>query len=273
MIIVNFLKIVFRLTRFEGWISKLPGYTVATYAIMALGAQSLSYPQSMGFLYLIGHLVTGYVGNDIADWGTDMISGDSREIHSFSSRGRISIFIVFCVLHFWLMIYIAGDNMSCLIILGTLFVLHLLYSFPPRFKNRGIFGILSSAFNQWVAPFLAFLILAKEVIVSSEMKIGALLIVFWLFAVGCNGAVRHQIHDFSFDTNNVGTFVQEFGVGAAFRILPVIQGVAIISPALFFMFISFTEALVVFFGMSSFAIYHTLYYKRLRIYGRREVAT
>ena len=261
------VELYIQAVRLKAWVSKFPGFIVAVFCMLIASKEIESSILFWSLVFLIGHLATGYIANDIADWELDLSSDDKRDIHQLTKSGAYAYFGFWLILHMLTNVYMAIAFQPWVIIVFILLLLfHMAFSFFPRLKSLGIIGVISSAFYQWVAPFLVYFILTS-VQVSGSNPILPILLILWLFVVGCNGAIRHQLHDYYRDSGKVKNLVQQIGVEKASKLLPLCQALSAIIPGLSFLFLAPTDAFSITVCASSFAVYHTMYYKRLKTYG------
>lgn len=250
--------LLLRMLRVEAWVSKIPGFFVAVLALALykpITEEELLW--STGFL--LTHLCTGYLINDIADWNSDLASGDERTMHRLGRRIGYVVLLIFTGLHLLVCTEIAIAAPSRWVLLLGLTTLHFIYSVPPRLKSRGIWGVISSAINQWVAPFA---VLVMQIGLGKPEAV----LIAWLCLIGINGAVRHQMRDYYRDSiGEVQTFVRRIGPVQAVRLLYWIQRLVISVPLLLLLFLPLPKALVALVDTIGFTVYHTLYYKRLGV--------
>jgi 4-hydroxybenzoate polyprenyltransferase len=258
---IQTLRILLSALRTEAWISKFPGFFTAVLTLILAHQQSPN--ETMLFysiLFLLGQMITGYVINDLADWEHDRAAGDSRAIHQLPQPVAAVFAGSLMGLQILLILITPCPWQPKAVMLG-LTGLHPTYSFPPRLKHRGGLSVISSSVNQWVAPFLVFGLLTGT---AQSLIFGVLLV--WLFGIGCNGAIRHQIRDVQRDENRSHTFVQAVGIRHAVHYLRGVQIACFLLPLVSFPLLlsapTAGNAIVV---TESFALYHLLYHKRLAI--------
>lgn len=249
--------------RIEAWISKFPPFFLACFLLMSV-SDRVTFPQLFLIsIFLFTHLISGYIANDVADWDKDMVAGDARAIHQLGKKLAWQIMAIAVLVHLIVIAIIAKSNFWILGILLGFTTLHLMYSFPPRFKNLGFASAVSSSFNQWLAAFYTFALIYPYTQPDPAILLGA-----WMFVMGLNGAIRHQINDYHHDRQLTNTAVQGLGVPRSLKILKVIQWLACgVLPLVSYLILpSIEEASVFALTLASFAIYHTMYYKRLQIH-------
>jgi 4-hydroxybenzoate polyprenyltransferase len=255
------LRTLLNALRTEAWISKLPGFFIAVLTLTLAHHRSPNETMLLySILFLLGHMATGYVSNDLADWNHDRAAGDSRAIHRLSKSVSAVFAGTLMILQVSLILMMPCSWQIKLVML-VLTGLHQIYSFPPRLKHRGGLSVISSSVNQWVAPFLVFGLLTE----TTQSLVFYVLLV-WLFGIGCNGAIRHQIRDFQRDENRSHTFVQAVGLDFAVSYLRGVQIACFLLPLLSFpLLLSAASACNAIVITESFALYHLLYHKRLAV--------
>lgn len=248
--------------RVEGWISKLPALVLAAYAVGALvDVPSSAVSYAVGFCCL--HLALGYTANDLADWRHDVAAGDKRAAHRGGRRRLAGLVIALAVIN---ALYLAAGLWHGQLWpawYGALTVaLGFTYSFPPRLKGRGLLGVLFSAYIQWVTP-MTMVLLAPGVRVNGVSGAALLAVVLlWLFSLGCHGALRHQIRDYDADLGRTATYAVVRGLTTTGRLLTVSR-VAVLCCCGTVAFIAPGPAgLASALSLTSFSVYHLIYYKR-----------
>ncbi len=248
-----------KILRFEAWVSKYPGFAVALLVSVINQVPYTADNIILALLIMTGHLATGYIANDLADWDTDIKAGDNRELHKLTKNAATILVCAICFAYILTIFYLTSTFVFLICFVS--FILHLSYSFFPRFKNRGILSVISSSLNQWVAPFVIYMVIENTF--TSNYGVLSLLVVC-LFLMGINGAISNQIRDYYRDQNQTETFVQKLGdPKKGLTLLRANQIMCIIAPLTFLIIVPPATALVSIIILITYVVYHTLYYKGL----------
>jgi 4-hydroxybenzoate polyprenyltransferase len=256
------LRRIDRLCRLDAWASKLPPFCIAVLIAGDIPAPAFC----AGFAFLVVHLASGYVANDVAEWDTDIAAGDAKPLHRLGTKQAWLLLLPLsgaAVASATAGALVAGNALPVLVG-GSSIVAHFGYSFWPRLKARGSFGVVSSAFNQWVAAYAYTLSLVNGSDFGREGRgylVGVLLT--WLLALGIHGSLRHQFRDFDYDLGRTATFAARVGRAntlGAVRIARLAVVTLSLTPC--FLFPNW-EGVRMTCILTSFAVYHLVYYKRL----------
>lgn len=269
------LRLLIDLVRVDAWISKLPALAIAllcldgVFALDPAGAISIV----LGLATL--HLAIGYVANDLADWEYDIEASDERVAHSYGQRTLASVLMILIAIMLSAIaaLWLWGTSLASLGIALAVCATGFTYSFGPRFKDRAFAGVVFSSLTQWVFPYLVVIPLLETETdqLRSFLLVGALGL--WLLLLGVHGALRHQLRDLPRDFGRRSTFAVVRGPRVTLRAVRTVRmllAVACAAPAA--VFIGNPIGLQCSLVISTFAVYHAVYHKRLALHSGESFA-
>jgi 4-hydroxybenzoate polyprenyltransferase len=150
-------------------------------------------------------LTYGFVINDIGDKESDIAAGKLKDIQKYSKKKSSLIISLLTVGFLFIPIFFGGVLIMVLSVF--IFFLATFYSLKPlRFKERGILGILVADISSRSALFLIF-----GLFISAQ-PLNILFFMGWLFVIGFQDELNHQLVDISADKKSgAKTWVQVVG--------------------------------------------------------------
>lgn len=200
------------------WLYKIPPLFAVAYAEVLL--LDLPFTQAIVIvlaLVFISVCAAGYghVINDIFDVEVDQQVGKHNSMARFSPWQRALFCLALTGLGFSLPVLMNFGTLA-LSLLGINYLLPTLYSAPPcRFKEKGIFGILSDAAGAHAIPTLFIATTFAHLVATPPLQVTGLAIAAtaWSFFAGIRGILLHQLWDRDDDLRSgVKTFVTESNV-------------------------------------------------------------
>jgi len=213
--LLNLLRYSVRLARFREWWEKLLHVAGSAFLLWVYsGRRGIDV---CGFsLYVVGVLcllLGGYAINDAADFSKDRLSGrDDGGL--IPCRKHSLIVALMALLAGILLLFAATSELLPRMITIVTLLIGIEYSLRPlRFKERGVWGVITGAAMQRPALFVIF-----AAMLGVWNWLGTVLVV-WLFCGGVLGMLGHQILDCQNDrTCGVHTFVTLHGSRLALRL-------------------------------------------------------
>lgn len=181
-----------------------------------------------------------FVVNDVSDKEIDISAGKIRPIQSYSQKKQMLILIALSIGALVIPVYL-GTYVVKIISIIT-FMLLTFYSLKPlRFKEKGIIGLIVAAGAQRSCLFLIYAGLVSANLTS------ILFFVIWLFIIGFQDELGHQLIDLKNDEiSSVQTWVRKMGVKTGKRVSFMFLFLTIVFPVFAFLFFEFFAAIVIF---------------------------
>jgi 4-hydroxybenzoate polyprenyltransferase len=229
------------LTRFRNWIPILQENLVAALMlILVLPFAKLNITYVLFYTVAVSLFLTySFVVNDVGDKEADIKEGKYKPIHSFSNAKIILTLVLLAF--FTLAIPIFSGNLLATVgfIIGI--ALANLYSLKPtRFKERGILAIIVANFGMRSIPFIFFWLFLSPSIFFVLFFTG------WLFMIGFQDELGHQLADFKNDEKTgTRTWVRHVGGDFGQKLLSVFVVGSFVYLLLLFFVLDFSTALAI----------------------------
>jgi 4-hydroxybenzoate polyprenyltransferase len=201
------VSVVITITRFRNWLPLLQENLIAALLLaIVMPFQKVNLVNILLFTITIAFFLTySFVINDVCDKDIDNKAGKIKPIHSFSRR---KIALILCLLicgSIFLPLYF-GDLLEKLAIILAVILLTFYSMKPIRFKERDILAIIVADAGMRDIPFLIF-----GLLISATPSI-ILFFLGWLFIIGFQDELGHQLSDFKNDEKSgARTWVQHVG--------------------------------------------------------------
>ncbi|MBW4473708.1 MAG: tetratricopeptide repeat protein [Stenomitos rutilans HA7619-LM2] len=204
----------------DWWLYKIPPLLAIAYAEILL--LDLPFLQSIltvaALLFAIACVAAyGHIINDSFDVEVDRQVGKHNSMARFSPWQRALFCLALAVLGFSLPILMHFSTLA-IVLLGINYLLPTFYSAPPfRFKEKGIFGILSDAAGAHAIPTLFIATTFAHLVATPSLQVIGLAIAAtaWSCFAGIRGILLHQLWDRTDDLRSgVKTLVTESDVGS-----------------------------------------------------------
>lgn len=231
--LLSLLRYSVRLSRLREWWEKL--LHVAGSAFLLWVYSGRGGIDAWGFALYVGGvlclLLGGYAINDTADFSKDRLSG--RDDGGPIPLRKHSLIVALTALPAGILLLLAATSeLLPRMIAAVTLLIGVEYSLRPlRFKERGIWGVITGAATQRPALFAIF-----AAMLGVWNWLGTVLAV-WLFCGGMLGMLGHQILDCHNDrTCGVRTFVALHGPRSALRLCMAFAaaiGLTVIAPLAF----------------------------------------
>ena len=272
--ILKFTQLLLNKLRLSNpWRYKVP-FLISVPYWMVLASGLMPEKAAWGFLFscitILGIAGFGYLLNDFTDQEEDRIAGKPNVIAGMNPIlvGLLMLFFLALAILPW--IFFFPVNTFSLILLGSEFLLFILYSLPPfRLKERGWWGILCDAGYAHALPAVlagvTFLQMGANEYTLNRWYLWAL--ASWQFVLGIRNILLHQLGDFEKDLKT-GTQTQVTNAGKAkteMLLGKVIMPLELILFAAFGLIISFT---IPYFGLFYLFFLFQVWFKRKILWGQ-----
>lgn len=192
---------------------------------------------------IIGVSGIGYLTNDLGDKKKDALISKENATSNLSTVSLFILFLLFFALTFlpWFYLYF---NYISLVLLGLEIFLFFAYAFPPfRFKEKGIFGVITDSLYAHAIPALlaTFTFYRMNQVFKSDIIYFTSTLLTWQFILGVRNIILHQLKDYDNDINsNTKTFVTNYGIEKSVLLVKkILLPFELISFLLFCSFLSF----------------------------------
>jgi len=196
---------IFRIIRSNNWWDfKIPPLLFITYLLILY--QRLELEQALLSIVVVLFSISsaasfGHIVNDIFDIEEDQKKRKPNAMAELHAWQRAAFLILFVVTGFITLIFAEVDRVA-IILLGTIYVISILYSVPPfRLKERGVWGVLADATAAHALPTLLVITImgvvpSPGILQEKGLVLSALI---WQFSVGLRGILIHQQQDLDSD--------------------------------------------------------------------------